>query len=356
MLDRRCRRRQKMPNEKRSALARNDDLLKPKKKVKFENINADADDDMFSEKPAMKKENTDDEALDVDLLDGGLERKRSGRALKTEGYESDEFEDEEEGGDQDSGPRIIDKNPSLDDELVEGQESDPSTDDEEIQIEPFNMKSEFEEGKFNEDDLFVSAKDEDRHHDNWLDGISSKQIKSAAKAHAIQAQSEPDASDHRASITDREVLLRLISLLDDGDSVTKVLSKLGKLLKPASHKKTKNDTMDTSISREEIADIKLKIEKITELCDILVERNFSDIYGETKETLSARLKPSKPAAQTHAQLWQYKWKEDGEIYGPYPVEQMKQWREMGYFATPILVQKVVNNQGVGRFQLLGAQF
>jgi hypothetical protein len=45
-----------------------------------------------------------------------------------------------------------------------------------IPIEPFNLKEEMQEGSFDTEGVYTEHKDENRHHDSWLQGISAGDI------------------------------------------------------------------------------------------------------------------------------------------------------------------------------------
>ena len=103
------------------------------------------------------------------------------------------------------------------------------------------------------------------------------------------------------------------------------------------------------------------IDRMTEIADTLMAQGYTDIYEELREDLQHDLESkgvvvgsasakssaaSTPAFSTTAVHWQYKWVEDGPLFGPFTAQHMAEWQQQGYFVNPMWARKVrVNEQG-----------
>jgi CD2 antigen cytoplasmic tail-binding protein 2 len=226
-------------------------------------------------------------------------------------------------------------------------------------LDAFNMKSELEEGGFDEQDNYVrKAADADAQHDIWLEGMSKKEMKKA-KAAADKREAERmkrDLEDDAKSNT--EILTSLIPLLERGETVLEALARLGKA-KEKKHKwqtknkkvKARNGSASGSTTVEEDAverSRREKVEAITEAADFLMVRGQAEIYDTEREILMRQYRKEAgeewsdpPEAKDSAIVdssmepqWEYKWtdaRDGGAVNGPYDANTMKQWNDAGYF-------------------------
>lgn len=134
----------------------------------------DEDDDLFAEKPAVAHDEDDDDLRPQ--RKGASSKKAKQLALNDiEGQE-----DDPDAAEQFTAVRnVADDDDGDDDGVVAGSDNDDdgARKPKVIKIEPFNMRTEMEEGGFDEEGAYIENKDVDRHHDNWLHGVSAKDIR-----------------------------------------------------------------------------------------------------------------------------------------------------------------------------------
>ncbi|RKP39306.1 hypothetical protein BJ085DRAFT_27853 [Dimargaris cristalligena] len=120
---------------------------------------------------------------------------------------------------------------------------------------------------------------------------------------------------------------------------------------------------------EEAAQTKRSIERVTELCDLMMARGDFQIYETTYEQIVRELRQrdmipddwipgtplpsestpagegttSSPApTQTQSGQWEYKYTAEtgAEVYGPFSWSEIQDWYRQGYFTTDILVRQI----------------
>lgn len=224
-------------------------------------------------------------------------------------------------------------------------------------LDAFNMKSELEEGGFDDQQNYVrKAVDPDAKHDVWLEGMSKKEIKRAKEA-AEKREVERRRRDlEDDSISTGTVLSNLIPLLERGETVLEALARLGKRKdkKPKWQNKNKNkknngSTEDDAPAQDDAAEQarRKKVEAITGAADILMTRGQAEIYDIERELLVRQYRretgeewkePAEQENEAHSnsmeQLWEYRWtdaRDGGTINGPYDAHTMQQWNDAGYF-------------------------
>ncbi|KIV92722.1 hypothetical protein PV10_03993 [Exophiala mesophila] len=225
-------------------------------------------------------------------------------------------------------------------------------------LDAFNMKSELEEGGFDDQENYVRKKvDPDAQHDVWLEGLSKKEMrraKEAADRREIQRRERALQDD---AVSSSQVLATLIPLLEKGETILESLARLGKRKdkKPKWQTKNKNKrqngttTQHQSPPEDDVADKtrRQQIEKITEAADALLTRGQPDIYDCERELLVRQYKretgedwidATQPSVdddlEPTEQLWEYRWtdaRDGGTINGPYDANTMQQWNSAGYF-------------------------
>ncbi|CAG8438774.1 16933_t:CDS:2 [Funneliformis mosseae] len=259
---------------------------------------------------------------------------------------------------------------------IEGQEytSRDAYDEEsgEPIIEAFNMKAEMEEGRFDEAGNYVrNKKDPSAFHDNWLQGLSQKDIEKAKRAHEKQEQ---DRKLKEAEEASRGPLDRV--------SIWKELLAIMKRALQEKKKGKTDETMEMAIDKEELTpeevaeqERKKQIEILTDLSDKMMALGHFNVYDDTWEQILRNLKREKAVpedwipgnfeeekeaendslntpfddfsssiATTQQLYWEYKWTDtsdanSNDIYGPFSGEDMKAWNDQGFFAQGVLVRK-----------------
>ncbi|KAI1381486.1 hypothetical protein F4677DRAFT_403128 [Hypoxylon crocopeplum] len=222
-------------------------------------------------------------------------------------------------------------------------------------IEAFNLKAEQEEGRFDESGNFVrKAVDPDAVHDRWLEGVSKKDMKKAAKAHERREAEQRQKRKEEENALTSDLLKSLILHLDRGETALEALARLGrgqtktKKVPKWKQKKQKPDAMD--VDAEKVAEdpeqtrIREAINAITEAADRLLGRDRPDIYDRERELLIREytreadepwVEPKKkPTAAPVAKTWEFRWtdgRDNAEKQGPFDGPTMKAWQDAGYF-------------------------
>ena len=78
--------------------------------------------------------------------------------------------------------------------------------------------------------------------------------------------------------------------------------------------------------------------------ELLSAYGFNDIYEETREAIESSMEHGHPKdAHESEPVGQWYYRVAGEIYGPFPSNEMRCWESQGYFASgQVQVQKAVS--------------
>ncbi|KAI5661401.1 hypothetical protein M9H77_20724 [Catharanthus roseus] len=146
-------------------------------------------------------------------------------------------------------------------------ESNETFTDDGIQIEPFNLSKEREEGYFDAAGNYVEYVNENEIKDAWLDSIDAHQNFSANTANASKIENEdPDLSSEDIGTIKR----RIADILQPGETVLQALRRL----KGTSNSKKEKMPEET----------KKLFDQLTEDAMRLLENGDYDVYDEKKET------------------------------------------------------------------------
>ena len=174
---------------------------------------------------------------DVDMFAEDVEEKADAGKSKEKGkgkefLDLDEIEGQEFDGRRDG---TADEESGTEDEAKrrkEGLDGDMGVD-----ITPFNMKSEMEEGRFTADgEAYVeNERDPNDRHDVWLDQVDEEEIAKARKAHNERERLEREREEKEdmegvgESEKEREndLMREAVKLLDRGETVLEALQRLG---------------------------------------------------------------------------------------------------------------------------------
>lgn len=172
------------------------------------------------------------------------------------------------------------------------------------------MQDELSEGRFSADGTYVrNAEDPLANHDTWLDGLSKKAIKAARESkqkmdEAAKRRAEEEAKGDEAVAQERDdCMIGLLSLIREGETVTKALNRLGASRKKVVRKKVKaktdGDTMevddDNAVDNSQATTssddpIVKKIDKITLLASTLLAQGELEIYDTGYEDIIKTLR------------------------------------------------------------------
>jgi len=243
--------------------------------------------------------------------------------FKPPGDESEESESDETGlvGAHVEGDKIA---------RVKGEEEAQEwSDEEEVPIEPFNLRAENREGYFDLSGNYVENKIEKGVKDAWLDEYDEKWAKEFEKKKPAK---EPKSTKDEEEDVNRTTLLQNVcDLLSEKENVLAALKRY-------SGKGKEAKDMD-------------KFNKLTEAADILLHNGYTNIYSDKKATIEDQLEEEQngPTGENNGEdnthtapttMWEYKGL-DGVTYGPYTTAHMRNWRDQGYFSeeTGVLVRQ-----------------
>jgi len=200
---------------------------------------------------------------------------------------------------------------------VEGEEEGPEEqfDEKGVQLEPFNLRAEMEEGYFDKDGNYVESrrKDERPVRDAWLDEVDERlQTGNKEKEEgARQPAAEEDEDD--GPPVDLPALKRdVLKYLNPNETPLQALKRLNQ-------EKKKDD-----------------FNRLTEAADACNSNGYYEVYSETREKIEKSL-------TSNEKIWEYKnLRGDQQVFGPFTVAQMLDWYNSGYFqgATVMNVRKV----------------
>lgn len=270
----------------------------------------------------------------------------------------------------------------LDTEDIEGEEDGIDRQEGEQKVTAFNMKEEMEEGHFDKDGHFI-WNNEKEIRDNWLDNIDWQKIKHSQvnedkyniSETGLAAESDSDEDpDTFDEISSYECMLQYMK---PKESVNKALKRLGgDNMKLSSVERLKRKKAGTLNDNKDVT-------HLTELANkILTKQGNMDIYQETFEQITAKVKNSKKKKQVFQKepeldmygddfdvkekekistsgpsqegsnsssepevlMWEFKWKaQDEDIHGPYTNAQMLKWSKENYFKEGVMVRKCASN-------------
>ena len=319
---------------------------------------AEGEDGEF-EKSGRKKKNV--KFLDVDQIDGQENTSRTGGTVRLDDQESSDDEADMELAIQEEG---------IDEEVGAGglKRNAPK-------VEAFNLKAEMEDGRFDQAGNFVrKAGDPDAVHDNWLEGLSKKEMRKAAAAHEKREAEARKQRIEEDGVLISTLLKLLIVQLEKAETPLEALARLGKSqTKPKKVPKWKLKKMnkgaegmdvDTEANEDpEQVRIKVSINAITDAADKLLSRDHEDIYDQEREVLIREyrketgedwVEPERqgdPAEQDEdavkpGTMWEFRWADgrDGDAkQGPFDGATMKAWQDAGYFGEGAVEFRVVED-------------
>ncbi|KAK5997100.1 hypothetical protein PT974_02452 [Cladobotryum mycophilum] len=329
----------------------------------------DDDDDMFAA--------NDDDGGKQDAKEDG-EFTKSGKKKKSvqfldgaqiEGQESTSRSggrihlDEQESSDDDEDIELAIQEEGIDEEVGAGglKRNAPK-------VEAFHLREEMEEGQFDQAGNYVrKANDPNAVHDNWLAGLSKKDMKKAAAAHEKREAEARQKRIQEDGVLVSDLLATLIRKLERAETPLEALARLGrgqtktKKIPKWKLKKMNKGTEGMEVDQEtpedpKQAQIKEAIDVITDAADKLLSRGHDEIYDEERELLvreyrretgedwvEPKSKPSeeeeeeeekgKTSLSINKKMWEFRWTDgrDGAKQGPFDAPTMKAWKDAGYF-------------------------
>ncbi|KAK2605958.1 hypothetical protein QQS21_003684 [Conoideocrella luteorostrata] len=336
--------------------------------------NDDDDDDMFAISGNAEvsreegEENTDFDKsgkkrkdvrfLDVAEITGQEHNSKSGGHVRLDDGESD---------DDEADAQLAALEEDLDEEVGAGGRKRNAP-----KVEAFNLRAEMEEGQFDQTGNYVrKAGDPDAIHDNWLDGVTKKDMKRAAEAHEKQTAEARKQRLEEAEILVSDLLKTLILQLEPAETPLEALARYGKSQTKSKKipqwklKKINKGAQNTEVDKEAAAAaedpeqvrIKESINTVTDAADKLLSRDFEEVYDQDRELLirayrretgedwvepTSRYRYAAAAnggggggeSSIPVKMWEFRWidgRDDATKQGPFDTASMKAWQDAGYF-------------------------
>ncbi|KAF2158070.1 hypothetical protein K461DRAFT_264869 [Myriangium duriaei CBS 260.36] len=318
--------------------------------------------------------------LDVNDIEGQVASSKSGGHVSSDLLRSDKGKAAARDADVESSSESggDEERDALDPEVEDAEELGAGSKKHHApKLDAFNMRSEAEEGRFDDSGNYVrKAADPDAVHDGWLEGLSKRDMRRAREAQEKRDQDrrQRDAADDAVLTSD--LLATLIRHLARGETVLEALARLGGAKKKKEKKipkwKSKKlaakngvegmdvDEVSANVAAEDPAEIRRReaVDAITGAADALFTREQPEIYDQERELLQRQFKretgedwvDEKPAEDengadgTSAGIsWEYRWsdaRDGGENHGPYDGPTMKAWNEAGYFGEAVEFRRV----------------
>lgn len=266
----------------------------------------------------------------------------------------------------------------LDEEEIEGQEEGIAGMEGDIQITPFNMKEEMEEGHFDTDGMYHWKKDAKMIKDNWLENIDWLKIHKSGNSSVVKDEDSSDLPSF-SEFEDISVYKEILTFMKPKETINKALRRLAGNNKISTAERWKRKKAGIDLTKEE-EESKQNVSKLTELANkILQNKGNMDVYQESYEYISDKInsvsnkqsskapeldmyaddfdskekqrletkveltpdsEAAKPPHDSGEVSWEFKWeKNSDEISGPHSSEQMLKWTEDGRFKKEVWVRK-----------------
>lgn len=246
-----------------------------------------------------------------------------------------------------------------------------------FKIGKFNMKDELDQGRFNEDGVYVeNARDPHAEQDSWLKGnYNRKTIKQARQAQIKRQQDREYRPEEKLGVP--VLKARLAEFLMRGESVMEALHRIGRLAHPRAKAGTRRGkskeaawlgaSPDEDEPAAKAAEAKTELEKMTSYASILMsEHGLTAIYDDTYESLvraarrakvvgsdwdparktekahTAEPEPGTHIGGTPSPEAQYVYRyspsylaqsgaQEAEVFGPFSGSDLLAWAQQGYF-------------------------
>ncbi|KAJ5887572.1 hypothetical protein N7495_007613 [Penicillium taxi] len=296
--------------------------------------------------------------LEDDEIQGQVRSSKGGKTMHaSDQADEEESSDESEVGEAERARLDVD----LDKELGAGAKKKNAP-----LLDGFNMQNEQEDGRFDDAGNFVrNARDPDAVYDQWLDGVSKKEIRKAREAADKREEKILEKEKRDDSFLTADVLKTLITNMERTETILEALARLGKGIKRKpkwqTKKKNKKSNVVEDIEMDEDnsdeSGRKKAIEALTGAADILMHRGQPDIYDLERELLTRQYRketgndwidPPSESSKADGQgptMWEYRWsdaRDGGDAHGPYDSVMMDSWTSAGYFGEGVEFRQVGN--------------
>lgn len=332
------------------------------------------DDDMFAElqddfgeeeidaDEAMRKNKKSVRFMRDDEIEGQVTSSKGGKAMHADlsldpnAIDAEEDEEEQEEIGEEERAKIDDE---MDEEVGAGAKKKNAP-----LLDAFNMRTEQEEGRFDEQGNYLrKAADPDAVYDQWMDGVSKKDMRKAKEAAEKRDAERKEKYRADDNVLTADILKTIIIHLERGETILEALARLGKGLKrkPKWQAKKKNKKsgadQDTEMDEENPDETRRRkaIDEVTGAADLLMGRDQPEIYDTEREILTRQyrnetgeewvdaVQPDNGQAEQGPVRWEYRWsdaRDGGDAHGPYDGTMMDSWKTAGYFGEGVEFRRV----------------
>ncbi|KLT45820.1 hypothetical protein CC85DRAFT_268327 [Cutaneotrichosporon oleaginosum] len=241
-----------------------------------------------------------------------------------------------------------------------------------VEITPFNMKKEFEEGRFTEggETYVENEKDPHEQHDHWLDGADKDAIKKARRAHRERERIEREREAREAELASGEgseerehrLMRDAVELMERGETVLEALQRLGAEAEARRRKEEGGQKKKSWAERQRERKASMAIDtsrdpehgspfgRLTAIVSGLQAIGQLDVYSLSREAIQRMLPrdetapaaPARPPPDNRA--FQYRFSlaylrtlpeeqrpVEREVFGPFSQLQLRGWKATGFF-------------------------
>ncbi|TXT12978.1 hypothetical protein VHUM_01379 [Vanrija humicola] len=323
--------------------------------------------------PSRRPGAKDDEDDDVDMFADEPAEDDKGKGKGKE--KAKEFMDLNEFEGQEFGRNNANDDDDSDSDIDEAKKKKTGLDgDMGVDITPFNMKNEMQEGRFTADGETYVENDKDPHekHDNWLDDANKEAIKKARRAHRERERVEREREQREADIEgaadteekEHDLLRQAVDLMERGETVLEALQRLGKDVEAAKKKEgagpkkswAERQRERKALMAENASDPTHTANPFTNLSNIvsaLSSISNLDVYSLSREAIQRMLPreqadeaaaPAAPRPPPDTRQLEYRFSlnymrtlpegqrpVEREVFGPFPIMQLRGWKATGFF-------------------------
>lgn len=293
----------------------------------------DDDDDMFAseDEKVEKEDKTKVELLDMNEFERALGVENTVYEGK-EGLEENYNEDVDDEDDDEDDEAHNDYYINAEDGETKGRKREPK-------LEQFNLREEAEEGVFDADGNYERKAPTAIEEEDWMNS-NGAETRKAKRAQKLREKNEQKARRQKLEeFRDIAENIRiLVQFLEPAETPLEALARL------APKKKGRSIFEEETLRKEMVFDI-------TEACDRLTNDNdIDDVYEKSREELmrlysretGQELEPrgtKRLREEEDSQEWEFCWKGEDTVNGPYSVQQMAEWVEQ-YFNGDVMVRRV----------------
>ncbi|KAK8849741.1 hypothetical protein IAR55_005076 [Kwoniella newhampshirensis] len=334
---------------------------------------------------AGNKDEDDDVDMFADDIDEDKNKDSKGKGKEKEFMDLSEIEGQEFGGTSTTpggrGQGSVESNSDDEDEAKKNNLGTGLDGDMGVEITPFNMKNEMQEGRFTADGEAYEENDKDPNekHDMWLENLDKDEIKKARRAHKERERAEKEKEEKEAAGGEEQkrqeenLLREAVELMQRGETVLEGLQRLGKEVeekrkkdeqgnKKKSWAEKQRERKALMAAEEEQTDPTHTSNPFTNLSNIvsaLTTIGHLDVYSLSRESIQRMLPQtpangsSRPAASAPLpppvdnRQFEYRFSMayvrnlpeaqrpvEREVFGPFSLLQLRGWRGSGFFGSP----------------------